>query len=147
MAIDGNLEYSKSALGNYLTTRKKNLQYIITAAFDADDDIALTDENTGAVVLVPTTTDDSTITLPTAAAGLNYKLVCGAASGAHTITIAGTFAGSAIDAGIVAPLVGSTSIVIADSDFIKGDYLELVCDGTTWFASGLFVTADAVTAS
>mgnify|MGYP003638421741 CR=1 FL=1 len=131
MAIDGNLQYSKSALGNYLTTRKKDLQHIITAAFDADKDIALTDENTGAVVLVPVTTAASTITLPTAAAGLNFKLTCGANNAAHTITIAGTFKGS----------------VVSASKFKIGDVISLVCDGTNWLVSGQLLTGTAVSVS
>ena len=145
-SIDNNLQYSKSASGNYLTTRKKSMQAMHSPAF-ASNNITLSDELTGQVILIPTTGANSTITLPTASAGLTYKLVCGADSGAHTIIIAGTFKGSVIDAGVVAPATG-TAFTIANSTFKIGDYVELLCDGTNWLVlGGFFVTAAAVTVS
>ena len=119
---------------------------VITPAYDSND-ITLSDKDSGAMVILPATTATSTITLPTAAAGLNYRLVMGAASNsAHTLTIAGSFIGLGVDAGVVMPLTG-TDIVIAASDFKKGDYLNFVCDGTNWFVEAQFVTADAATVS
>lgn len=109
--------------------------------------ITLDDADSGAMIVLPATTAASTITLPTAAVGLNYRLVMGAATNSgHTLTIAGTFAGVGVDAGAVMPMTG-TDIVIAVSNFKKGDYLNLVCDGTTWFVEGQFVTASSVTVS
>jgi len=126
---------------NGLLVKVKNI-----AAYTTNN-ITLDDSDSGAMVILPGTGAASTITLPTASTGLNYKLVMGAAtSSAHTITIAGTFAGVGVDAGVVMPMTG-TNIVIAASDFKKGDYLNLVCDGATWFVEGQFVTAGAVTVS
>ena len=119
---------------------------VISPAYSSNN-ITLSDKDSGAMVILPATTDTSTITLPTAAAGLNYRLVMGAATNSsHTLTIAGTFIGLGVDAGVVMPLTGS-NIVIAADDFKKGDYLNLVCDGTNWFVEAQFVTADAATVS
>ena len=116
------------------------------AAYTANN-ITLDDSDSGAMIVLPATGAASTITLPAAASGVNYRLVMGAATNsAHTLTIAGTFAGIGTDAGDVMPMTG-TNIVIAASDFKKGDYLNLVCDGTTWFVEGHFVTAGSVTVS
>lgn len=146
MAIDGNFRYEKDENGDYLTVRSTSLCDILSPSFISNN-ITLLQSQTGSTVFVPTTGANSTITLPTSKKGLQYKLVCAANSGAHTITIAGSFAGSAVDAGVVEDLSGTTSIVIAASDFKKGDYLELICDGSVWLASGMFVTSDAVSAS
>ena len=136
----------KDSEGEYLFQRTRQIANTLSPSFISND-IELKDYHTGATVLIPTTAANSTITLPTARLGLQFKLVCAADNGAHTITIAGKFAGTAVDAGLVAPLVGTTAIVIAANDFIKGDYLELTCDGETWLANGMFNSSSAVSAS
>jgi hypothetical protein len=130
--------------GEVLKSVNGLLVNVISPAY-ASNDITLSDEDSGSMVILPATTATSTITLPAASSGLNYRLVMGAASNsAHTLTIAGSFIGLGVDAGSVMPLTGS-DIVIAASNFKKGDYLNLVCDGTSWFVEAQFVTADAAT--
>ena len=132
--------------GEVLKSINGLLVNVINPAYDSNN-ITLSDEDSGAMVILPATTATSTITLPAASAGLNYRLVMGAATNSsHTLTIAGTFIGLGVDAGVVMPLTGS-NIVIAADDFKKGDYLNLVCDGTNWFVEAQFVTADAATVS
>lgn len=132
--------------GEVLKSINGLLVNVISPAY-ATNNITLSDEDSGAMVILPATTAASTITLPTASAGLNYRLVMGAATNsAHTLTIAGTFIGVGVDAGVVCPLTGS-DIVIAASDFKKGDYLNFVCDGANWFVEAQFLTADAATVS
>ena len=109
----------------------------------ADSDEVLKSINGLLVKVITPAYDSNDITL----SDKDYRLVMGAASNsAHTLTIAGSFIGLGVDAGVVMPLTG-TDIVIAASDFKKGDYLNFVCDGTNWFVEAQFVTADAATVS
>jgi len=120
---------------------------VISPAYSSHN-ITLDDADSGALVVLPATTGTSTITLPTASAGLNFRLVMGAATNStHTLTIAGTFAGIGTDAGVVMPMTG-TNIVIAEDDWKKGDYLNLICmDDTTWFVEGHCLTTASITVS
>jgi len=115
---------------------------IIDAAFSSND-IAVTNAQSGSVVLVPTTGAASTITLPTSPVdGFNAKFVCEAASGAHTITIAGAFYGITLQAGdTVEHALGSTSGVIASNKFELGDFIEIVYEGDAYHVTGMFDTA------
>jgi hypothetical protein len=115
---------------------------IIDAAFSSND-IAVTNAQSGSVVLVPTTGAASTITLPTSPIdGFNAKFVCEAASGAHTITIAGAFYGITLQAGdTVEHALGSTSGVIASDKFELGDFIEIVYEGDAYHVTGMFDTA------
>ena len=120
---------------------------IIDAAFSSDD-IAVTNAQSGSVVLVPTTGANSTITLPTSPVdGANYKFVAEAASGAHTITIAGAFYGVTTQAGGSVEHTGTSSAVIAASDFKLGDFFECVYEGDAWHISGHFDTASSLAVS
>lgn len=133
--------------GDVLKSVNGLLVKVKTIAAYTSHNITIDDADSGSMIVLPATTAASTITLPAAAVGLNYRLVMGAATNSgHTLTIGGTFAGVGTDGGDAAAMTGS-DIVIAASDFKKGDYLNLICDGTTWFVDGTFKTADAVTVS
>jgi len=121
---------------------------IVDAAFSSND-IAVTNAQSGSVVLVPTTGANSTITLPTSPVdGANYKFVAEASSGAHTITIAGAFYGVTLQAGdTVEHALGSTSAVIAASDFKIGDFFEIVYEGDAYHITGMFDTAASLAVS
>tara|TARA_R110002012_G_scaffold299663_1_gene498869 strand:+ start:1968 stop:2405 length:438 start_codon:yes stop_codon:yes gene_type:complete len=136
----------KDSEGEYLFQRTRQIANTLSPSFISNN-IELKDYHTGATVLIPTTGAASTITLPAARLGLQYKLVCAANNGNHSITIAGKFAGTALDAGAVAPVNGTTSAVIAGLKFKKGDYLELTCDGEYWLANGMFNSSTAISAS
>ena len=59
---------------------------IIVGAFSSND-IAVTNAQSGSLVTIPTTGANSTITLPSSPVdGANYRFVCEADNGAHTIT-------------------------------------------------------------
>ncbi len=117
---------------------------VIDAAFSSND-IAVTNAQSGSVVLVPTTGANSTITLPTSPVdGFNAKFVCEAAAGAHTITIAGAFYGVTLQAGdTVEHALGSTSGVIASNKFELGDFIEIVYEGDAYHVTGMFDTASS----
>ena len=121
---------------------------IIDASFSANN-ITVTNAQSGSVVLVPTTGDNSTITLPTSPVdGFNAKFVCEAASGAHTITIAGAFYGITLQAGdTVEHALGSTSGVIASNKFELGDFIEIVYEGDAYHVTGMFDTASSFAVS
>ena len=121
---------------------------IIDASFSANN-ITVTNAQSGSVVLVPTTGDNSTITLPTSPVdGFNAKFVCEAASGAHTITIAGAFYGITLQAGdTVEHALGSTSGVIASNKFELGDFIEIVYEGDAYHVTGMFDTAGSMAVS
>jgi len=121
---------------------------IIDASFSANN-ITVTNAQSGSVVLVPTTGDNSTITLPSSPIdGANYKFVAEASSGAHTITIAGAFYGVTLQAGdTVEHALGSSSAVIAASDFKIGDFFEIVYEGDAYHITGMFDTAASLAVS
>ena len=116
----------------------------------------------GNIVTIPTTGDNSDIGLPVISAGLagwHVTLVCAADNGAHTITLrqggaadgSGTLAntpffGILMDDGANS-LTGTTSAVIVASKFKKGDHIDLICDGTNYIIKVHAVTAAAVTVS
>jgi hypothetical protein len=138
----------RSADGDDVLKSVNGLLVKVISPVYSSNDITLEDADSGALVVLPATTDTSTLTLPTASVGLNFRLVMGAATNSsHTLTIAGTFAGIGTDAGVVMPMTG-TSIVIASDNWKKGDYLNLVCmDNTTWFVEGHCVTSGSITVS
>lgn len=120
---------------------------IIDAAFSSND-IAVTNAQSGSVVLVPVTGANSTITLPTSPVdGANYKFVCEAASLGHTITIAGAFYGVTLQAGDTVEHTGTSSAVIASNKFELGDFFECVYEGDAWHITGMFDTAASLAVS
>lgn len=95
-------------------------------------------------------------TLPTAAAGLNFKFVVALAptSNGYTITgspadkISGTIAASGAEDtvnGVTAAL--ADNIILVHNVALLGDVVEFVSDGTNWFVNGNVNTYAAVTAN
>ena len=128
--------------------KQLNGQYkkVVTAAYTSND-YAVDDADTGAIIVLPTTGANSTVTLPSYDVGLTFKFTVGAQTGAHTVIFAGTFVGVGVDAGVVMPMSG-TALTVAASDWHPGDVLELTCiSATQWLAEASFVTADAITVS
>ena len=82
-----------------------------------------------------------TITLPNAAAGLNYKFILVAAGAANQVTItpgSGNvyMSAAATDATATATTGGTTSFTFA-ATASQGDTLEVICDGTNWYGKAL----------
>ena len=93
-------------------------------------------------------------TLPAPFAGAKYKFIVGISNtGSHTIVatgaiVTGTIASSDLNAANdVAAVAAATTITLAANVSIKGDYVELVSDGTAWFISGCTQAYNAVTAA
>ena len=118
---------------------------------DTAHDITLTTAESGTLLTVPTTGATSTITIPQSSIpdGTNYRFVCEADSGAHTITLLGAFEGLVDINSSAVQLDNTTNIVIAASDFKIGDWFEIVYSGTAggWKISGAFATASAIAAN
>ena len=106
-------------------------------------------KHSGSIVNVSATTATSTITLPTSPInGFNLRFVAAADNSAHTNTIAGAFYGVTLQAGdTVEHDLGSTSAVIAASDFKKGDHFEIVYTGAAYHIRGMFDTAASIAVS
>jgi len=123
---------------------------IIVGAFSSND-IAVTNAQSGSLVTIPTTGANSTITLPSSPVdGANYRFVCEADNGAHTITVAGEFEGIVVDAGDgVTQIDGTTSFVVAASKFKIGDFFEVTYSGSAggYKINGVFLTDGAASAS
>ncbi|MBC8551612.1 MAG: hypothetical protein H8D23_18355 [Candidatus Brocadiales bacterium] len=95
-----------------------------------------------------------TITLPSVENGLNFKFTVQENTPTGDITIA---AGSAIIYGNLAiqadtnedNRVASAGVsnVLIDTTALKGDYVEFMCDGTSWYVSGMGSVQGAFTTS
>ena len=119
-----------------------------------DNRIIATNANSGSVFTVNAGTDAaSTIYLPTTPiTGWNAKFICNHPSDAHTITITAggastAFMGVTLQAGDTVEHTGTTSAVIAASDFKLGDTFEVVYDGTIFHITGMFDTAASLAVS
>jgi len=119
-----------------------------------DNRIIATNAHSGSLFTVNAGTDAaSTIYLPASPiTGWNCKFLCNHPSDAHTITITenGTstaFQGLSIQAGGHVEHTGTTSAVIAASDFKLGDFFEVSWDGTIWNISGSFDTSASMAVS
>jgi hypothetical protein len=118
---------------------------------DTAHDMTFTNAQSGSLVTVPTTGATSTITLPSSPVdGFNLRFVCEAASGSHTITIAGAFEGIVTNGGVtdaisVLALDNTTNVVIASNAFEIGDWIEIVYSGSAggYKISGCSITAGA----
>ncbi len=94
-------------------------------------------------------------TLPAPAAGLRYKFIVANApeTASYTITatgnlIYGSVSSADLDAGGDATLTNATAVDIitfVDSKAKIGDWVEVISDGTNWFATGHCQVFDAIT--
>ena len=137
-----------------------NIKPVIPATFSTadtggvDNRIVCTNANSGAIFTVNAGTDaSSTIYLPDSpVTGWNARFVCNHPSDAHTITITAggastSFMGVTLQAGDTVEHTGTTSAVIAASDFKLGDNFEIVYDGTIFHITGMFDTASSLAVS
>lgn len=90
------------------------------------------------------------ITLPTPAAGLNFRFVTAAAFATTPFTI-GTSGAANIIYGVVdvnstlVPASGEDSINFVESAELPGDWVEVESDGTNWYVRGQAATTGAIT--
>ena len=113
----------------------------------------LTHQESGKVFFLSNASGADTITLPSVLAGVNYQFYVTENTPTATITIA---AGSAIidlvmkDAGGNASnSTAGTAVsnIIIGTSATQGDYVSIMCDGTTWYALALSAIDDAITTS
>lgn len=94
-------------------------------------------------------------TLPAVKAGLKYKFIIGISNtGSHTIVapsaiIMGVVSSSDLNAGTDSSSSGTgiTTITLAANVSLKGEWVELVCDGTNWFMSAATANYAGITLS
>ena len=91
------------------------------------------------------------VTLPALKDGINFKFVVAAAF-ATTNWIISSAEGDNIDgvlevAGAVVAAAGEDQINFVANAETKGDFIQLECDGDTWFVSGQATAAGGITAT
>lgn len=91
------------------------------------------------------------VTLPALKAGVFFKIIVGATApttawnirSAETANIQGVLT---VD-GAAVPAVDEDDINFVASTAVSGDYIELECDGTNWYVSGVGEAAGSLTAT
>ncbi len=83
-------------------------------------------------------------TLPEVAAGLRFKFYCGAlqpTAGDHTVIVhandQATLFGQAVVAGVVILSTVDDTIIFEEDTTLPGDWVDVFCDGTNWYVSGM----------
>lgn len=95
--------------------------------------------------------EGKTITLPALKSGVHFKFVVGAAFATSNWVVASA-EGSNVQGVLI---VNGASVDAADEDQINfvataetvGDHIELICDGTDWYVSGVGSQAGGITAT
>lgn len=98
--------------------------------------------------LILNAAEGAEITLPAAVAGLKYKFVVGAAFATTDWTVvapANIIQGGAIVDSVNVPAVNENTISFVATAETVGDYVEIECDGTNWYATGTGFAAGGVT--
>ena len=109
----------------------------------------ITAAESGTVFVLSSATEFES-TLPTAAAGLRYRFIVGAAPSGASYTVV-TPASASIIQGVL--VVNGASVAGVNEDIITfvdglasvGDWVELISDGTSWFISGVGSAAGSIT--
>ena len=135
----------------------KTLAGGINVPFDENGLLAYTEDITAAKTLVQgdsgrvfslNAAEGVAVTLPAVQAGLNYRIMVGAAFATTNFTVvaaSNVIEGSALVAGAVVPAVNENTISFVASAESVGDYIDLVCNGVSWVVSGNAVTSGAIT--
>ena len=129
-----------------------DVQFVPTLTLDADR--VLTKLDSGTVFFMSATSETIQITFPLVQEGLNFRFIIDEDTPTNTITIG---AGSTIIYGNLEQqsdtnednrviCAGVTNVIIGTSA-LKGDYLDFVCDGTSWYVSGMSSIQTAISTS
>ena len=108
----------------------------------------LTVADSGKVFSLQGATDGAAITLPAVAADLKYTFVVGSAFATTDWTIVAATSvieGSATVAGLVVGAVNENTISFVASAETVGDWVTIVCDGTSWLVSGQATASGGIT--
>ena len=132
MAENYNEQYVKADTGNYLLKQGGTIADTVTVAAAA----TLTQEQSGSTVFVNPASAYS-ITLPADKAGLKFKFVY-AVSAANLVKIdsaaSNGIKGVSMDVSSAVNAIDNPAVHFVASG-VLGSTVELVCDGTTWFAT------------
>lgn len=109
--------------------------YTITAAQNGTTFLL---SGTGGTINLPSVTDNS---------GLEYTFIINGAFSTDYVITAQTAVlnGTIMEAGVVQLVAADTTITIEDGVEVIGDYINVICDGTSWFVKGSTSTAASVT--
>ena len=142
--LDGIASVSSISLAN-----NKTVDNVITPTWSSNA-ITLKASDSGATVLLGSNAAPGTITLPTAAPGLNFKVVL-TAQNAQEVTYTGTFHGVALGDSTSNDtdfqLLTGTALTLGRNNGSKGDRLDLVCDGSHWYFTSFGKNAGAYAVS
>ena len=139
-------QYEKSASGNYLLKSRGTLVNVISVTADR----TLTQEESGSLIMLGANGVD--VTLPACKAGVNFKVVLAAdydtavssiIQGSATEDFFGSICTGTDGTTVDFPVVGDVRINFA-ANSVKGDYVELISDGTSWFIQGYQKAVDAI---
>jgi len=111
--------------------------------------------DTGKIMITPQTVGATniTFTLPSLAAGLHYRFINGApAALSGTVLILSQTANSIFGSILTGPTLGvalkdvngQTQTGFLTGISIRGDYIDLTCDGTNWYIDGRSRVANGV---
>jgi len=144
LTLGGTLVTASAAEINAAADTSSNVELVTTTN-------VLTAEESGKTLVLNSATAFVT-TLPVVASGLRYKIYCGAAEvtgGNHTVVPNAandnTVFGQCIAAGVVVAADAEGSINLIADKFTAGDYIEVFCDGTNWYVSGMVAIAEGCT--
>ena len=115
------------------------------------ESITLTKQDSGKVFFIGACAAKTTITLPSAKAGLNFKFINSALNSADVDWDTGTASATAPDFyGVIHGATVETSIsakriiTLANAADAIGDMVEMISDGTNWFAHCVQMTDNAI---
>ncbi len=159
--LDGNKSFFKSEEDkNYMTQEHGRVAQSVLVKPYVSNQVVLSDFESGSTMLLGASGATSTIVLPMPKLGLQYRIVASADNSAHnsvmksyTVAADGTRAiGNTIFYGILTAagatpisLVGTAGLTIVASKLKKGDYINLVSDGTGWIVDAALITAAGIT--
>lgn len=112
-----------------------------------DDDYFFTAQDSGKIFVVPTLTAARTLRMPPLEDGLRFTLINGSPAGlanqalVDAYEVGNNMYGVTMNtgAGNSAALItyNDAMEIIMDATSVKGDYLELYCDGIRWYGTGM----------
>lgn len=110
----------------------------------------LTKEDNGSLCVLNAAAG-ATVTLPALSAGLRFKFVVGAAFATSNWVVASP-EGDNIEGSLIVAAAAVTVDAADQINFVNtaeniGDYVNLWCDGTYWYADGIGLTAGSITAT
>lgn len=113
-------------------------------------DTTLRVEDSGKVFSLQGATEGAEVLLPAVATseGVKYRFIVGATFATTDWTVVAAtdvIEGSCTVAGVVIAAINENTISFVATVESVGDWVEIVCDGTSWLASGQATTAASVT--